>query len=518
MYKLKSHDVRATIILSIMLLLSSSYNTFAQCPTTNTVLLPLDASGQGSASISEFFSQPINLLDSAISQQDFDCRDIGIHEILLEGVTVSQKFFSCKELIIVYDSTSNCSDAIQIPEIVSGKILTQIGLPVQGVSVALAADDGTSISKNTNEDGIYSFKEFLNKSYAIKPTKPRDDKNGVTTQDLLIVQKHLLELKKIKSPYQLIAADVNNSKTITAYDMILIRQMILQAIDKFPDNDSWRFIQSNYEFEEYVNPLDSIPTTTYRVDFSPTISVNNNFIAVKIGDLNHSAIANQNQVNKSRTTDIAPLLQVHNKAFQKGEIFTVDITSMQSFEATGFQLGFDMEESVLVLQDIKGIQEKSFNKKGTVLRISHSNIEGLQYEEEQVVLQFTFKAKKQGTLADNFRLTPSSILNNEWYDSTIQAHPLTLHFNTPAPFSVGDNYPNPFSKSTFLPISLPTAGLLQLSIFNLQGKKIWSTQQTLNKGMQEFPITAPFPNSGIYLYQVNYDEENIIGKLHYLAE
>jgi len=514
MHELNSHDTTCNVILYILLLLSSYAS--AQCPSSNTVLLPLDATGHASISISDFFPQPIPLIDSALSQANFDCRDIGIHEILIEGITSNEEFFACKELVVVYDSTSNCSDVIQVPKAILGKILTQEGVPVQNVSINIISGD-LSFIRNTNEDGIFLFNDLPNNTYLIEPNKRMDYGNGVTTQDLLIVQKHLLELKKIKSPYQLIAADINNSKSITAYDMILIRQIILRAIDKFPDNESWRFVKADYVFENPLDPFEEMFPASYEVDFLPIISVNNNFTAVKIGDLNHSVTANQNQVNKSRTTTVAPLFQMRNKYFQKGEVFTVDINATQNFKALGFQIAFEIEETALTLETIEGIQKSAFKKDGNILRISNTEITGKQFETNQNILRITFRAKKEGTLQNNFSLAQTDLVN-EWYDSTLQNHPLALYYFNSARLSVATNYPNPFTNATLLPITIPQEGLLQLSIYNLKGIEIWSMQENFTAGAYEVPITASFPSSGIYMYRVKFGEENILGKLNYMAE
>ena len=482
------------------------------------MLLPLDPTGKASISISDFFPQPIRLIDSALSQENFECRDIGIHEILIQGITNSEEFFACKELVVVYDSTSNCSDVVQVPKAILGKILTQEGVPVQNVSISITSGD-LSFFRNTNEDGIFLFNDLPNETYLIEPNRKMDYGNGVTTQDLLIVQKHLLDLKKIKSPYQLIAADINNSSSITAWDMILIRQIILRAIDEFPGNDSWRFVEANYDFEDPLNPFDEMLPASYEVDFLPVISVNNNFTAVKIGDLNHSVIANQNQINQSRSSDTnrAPLFQMINKHFQKGEVFTVEINATQNFKATGFQIAFEIEETVLSLEAVQGVPKEAFRKERNILRVSHTEIASKKFEANQNILQLTFRAKKEGALLNNFALAKTDFAN-EWYDSTLQNHPLHIHFTNPPSLFITANYPNPFTNSTLLPITVPQEGLLYLSIYNIKGKEVWSMQKNLAAGSHEVPIIASFPSSGIYVYQVKFGDENIQGKLNYVAE
>lgn len=57
---------------------------------------------------------------------------------------------------------------------------------------------------------------------------------GVTTMDIILIQKHILGIKSLDSPYKIIAADVNNSQSITASDIAEIRKLILGVIESFP--------------------------------------------------------------------------------------------------------------------------------------------------------------------------------------------------------------------------------------------------------------------------------------------
>jgi hypothetical protein len=56
-------------------------------------------------------------------------------------------------------------------------------------------------------------------------TASRDDnhKNGVSTLDMVQIQKHLLGIVPFTDPYQFIAADVNNSQSVSTIDLVEIR-------------------------------------------------------------------------------------------------------------------------------------------------------------------------------------------------------------------------------------------------------------------------------------------------------
>lgn len=276
----KSHDIKG-YVLGLLCLSLSSIHIFAQCPATETVLLPLDANGRGTVQVADFLSQPIILKESSISKSTFDCRNIGIQEVTLEGITSTNEKFSCKQLVMVYDSMKICSNKIISPNAISGKIITANGIPVQNVTIGFSSKD-VGFFRGTNEDGLFLLDNIPTDKYTIKAEKNTNLKNGVSTQDILTLQKHLLKIKRIKSPYQLIAADVNNSGSVTAFDMILIRQIILNAITAFPDNQSWKFIRMDYLFQNPEDPFKEVPNAIYTVDFQPSIAANNNLLVSKL--------------------------------------------------------------------------------------------------------------------------------------------------------------------------------------------------------------------------------------------
>lgn len=91
----------------------------------------------------------------------------------------------------------------------------------------------------TSTTGYYAFTNLpLNSNLVLKPTKSDNPTNGVSTIDLLKIQKHILGLDPIKDPYTLVAADINNDKDINTNDLIELRKVILNIYDAFPSNTS----------------------------------------------------------------------------------------------------------------------------------------------------------------------------------------------------------------------------------------------------------------------------------------
>ena len=504
----KSQDIKGYVLGLLCLLLSSIY-IFAQCPATETVLLQLDASGHGTVQVADFLSPSTILEESSISKSTFDCRNIGIQEVTLEGTLSTKAKFSCKQLVIVYDSMKICSNKILSPNVIAGKVITENGVPVQNATIGFSSDD-VGFFRGTNENGLFLLDDIPTNSYVVSAEKNNNQKNGVSTQDILTLQKHLLKIKRIRSPYQLIAADVNNSGSVTAFDMIIIRQMILNAITSFPDNPSWKFIRLDYIFQNPEDPFKEIPAASYTVDFQPHIAANNNFIAIKIGDLNHSVIANQNQ-STSRSNE-STSLAVSNKKFKIGESLTVDFKANDALLLEGLQLSIGTDASKLSIQSITGIPRDAYAVERNQVRISLTAIEGLAYTTDETLFSITFIANSDGQLKEHLFLNKE--IANEWYDTNIEAHSIHLSFEETGAFSVANNYPNPFGARTNLPFILPTAGNISINIFNNNGQVIWQKQASFPKGYNTIELAADYPSSGIYYYEVAYGEERVRGKLN----
>lgn len=143
------------------------------------------------------------------------------------------------------------------------------------------------VSDTTAADGRYNLQTTARANCAIIPTKTDAPKNGITTFDIVLAQKHILNIEPFQTPYEYIAADVNASGTVTGFDMVLMRKMILGIIDTFDVVPTWQFIPSDYEFPDgdYTNFPTQLPLDQNRANRSDV-----DFIGIKTGDINASVI------------------------------------------------------------------------------------------------------------------------------------------------------------------------------------------------------------------------------------
>lgn len=177
------------------------------------------------------------------------------------------------------------------PPYLNGAISTLAGDAVSQVDVTFSGD--IEALYTTSEDGSYGiYNLVVGGNYTITPQRNDNPLNGVSTFDIVLISKYILGTLPFDDPYRLIAADVNQSGSVTVLDAIHMRKLILGQYSTFPNSPSWRFVPADYTFPVPTNPWhEEFPTNTVFAPLTADVS-GINFIGIKMGDVNGSALAN----------------------------------------------------------------------------------------------------------------------------------------------------------------------------------------------------------------------------------
>lgn len=90
----------------------------------------------------------------------------------------------------------------------------------------------------------------------------------------------------------------------------------------------------------------------------------------------------------------------------------------------------------------------------------------------------------------------------------------TISNNTPAQFSLGQNFPNPFNPSTIIKFAIPVSGQVKLSIIDLSGKEVKVlVDNELKSGNYEYEFNASSLSSGVYIYRLTSGDYTGTGKM-----
>ena len=155
---------------------------------------------------------------------------------------------------------------------ITGVITNPFGDPVTDVLVNLIAADNSQQTITTDETGNYTFMANVGETYTIACSREDAPLNGVSTFDLVLGLQHILHTQSITNPYLRIAADVNNSGTISVADLWKMRQLIL-GMDTTWDIPTWQFVSEQLE-----------DTAPIQIELRENQIID--FVGVKTGDLN----------------------------------------------------------------------------------------------------------------------------------------------------------------------------------------------------------------------------------------
>jgi len=449
-----------------------------------------------------------------VSPTFFTCDEIGSNAITLTVTDESGNVSSCTGQINVRDPNNLCpknKSAINI----SGNITNEDGVVLEQVLVSINDNIGqtSTTSSMTDEHGVFNLDSIpTGKDYTIFPERNYDHMNGISTYDLVVMNRHILGLQFINSPYKLIAADINRSGTITAYDLVILRKLILRLIPDFPNNTSWRFIKRDFSFDDPTNPLQEYFPEVYTIDNAPGKDMHiGGFIAVKIGDLNTSASTTNTiiQGESRKASDYWNLTIAPTKA-TAGSIIEIPVTANNVDQLLGYQFALQIDQSQLeVVELIPGnfpnMTSNNFSwiqNKGIISTSWNQAVSGGIPDNATL---FTIKAKVHTTnsISAAIELQKDYLPAEVYMDRTNSGIPslLKVQLNKPTTtFQLYQNRPNPFKRNTVIGFELSKAQKAILSVINI--KKQSFSRIILRLIISVFGLTplAPLGVRGLFYF------------------
>ncbi len=444
------------------------------------------------------FDAPNNNVPSANSTSvTFGCDELGTQWVDLWVGDLSNNWDHCRTYVVVQDPNGVCGGAEMAR--IAGTVTNEGDEEVEDVNVEIAGANGFTPFV-TGIDGNYDFTNVpMHNNYTVTPEKDINHLNGVTTYDLVLMSKHILGVQALGSPYKMIAADVNKSGSITALDMVELRKLILHINTDFPSNTSWRFVDKNFVF---ANPANPFATT-----FPEVISINDlsqdeleaNFVGVKIGDVNDTAIPNSILGINERTTVGQLVFNAADKQLKAGEEYTIEFTSEDAILGYQFTLAFGKNLEFVNASNTENVGLSLLDR--GVITTSWNNTTATKS-----TFSLTFRALADVTLSEALTVN-SSYTTAEAYNADADVLDVALAFNgqvAAAQFELYQNAPNPFKQSTVVSFNLVEAGSATLSIIDMSGKVLKQYNGDFAKGYNELTIQKEdLPSAGILYYQLD---------------
>ncbi|WP_235296108.1 SdrD B-like domain-containing protein [Portibacter marinus] len=484
-----------------------------------TVVLPSD--GQWFFGVSDNTTDSTDLMYSF--NPDFDMTNDTIvftcDSVILKSHTldiyVKDKGGNVSTCIVSYvttDPNDVCPDNLNGIE---GTVATESKLHVPDVRMDLINGD---VYEMTDASGFYRFAGMQSeKVYELRPEKNTDHMAGVSSLDLILIQRHILNITKLASPYQLIAADINRSGKITGKDLLDLRKNILGLVNSFPNNTSWRFVDAGYSFVDASNPFSEVFPESFMVyDMNKSHKVD--FIGMKVGDVNGSI--QMNKLNDVVRRGAPLVFNIHDQKIDALDELLVPVKLSHNLELVGGQISFVLHPSISVvditseLLDIS-VSDWSVRQEGskTLLTLLILPQENLNVGSDETLFNIKLSSAEPMQLEDAISFNVS--FDNELYDEALKIRPLSLNIIPREMISNSDmismvNTPNPWKDKTTISFDLPSNQKATINVYTVTGALVRSISGDYIKGRNEVVLkSSDFDQNGVFYYELVTDNEKI---------
>jgi len=480
----------------------------------NNGIVYIQANGTATAAVSAVLGSatdncaPVNSLSFELVPDFFDCTQTGQITVTLLASDPTGNSTACQGKVLVVDTLFRCN--VPSPISIAGQIRNYAGTPVNEIPVRLTA---VGMSKITTCDtsGRYRFESIMvSDTCSLRPFNNNNWLNGVTTLDLALISRHILNLEPLNSPYKIIAADANRSGTITTLDIVAVRRLILGIQDSIPNSTSWRFVPADFVFSNLINPFATPFPEFIRLNSPDTNVVNRDFIGIKLGDLN----GNADLVDPRAPTDTA-FLTIQNQFFNAGTVIQVPLHLTDWQQTTGFQWELGIDTNILSLDSVLYGFPQVFHAAHCAHpvpgRLSVSWNPSLETtvaagEPAPVVLQFS--AKRKGALREGLYLTEQRLKAELYRESNtvpvrLQLEEVGQETKMAKKLWVQPNAPNPFSDFTLIPFSMVEPGTVQFTLTDQYGRVLQAEKNDFTAGQHHFRIDrTQLGAPGVYFYEI----------------
>jgi hypothetical protein len=353
------------------------------------------------------------------------------------------------------------------------------------------------------------------------PTKDDNPLNGVTTYDLVLISRHLLFIEPLGSPYRMIAADANKSNSITTFDIVQLRSLILGIYTELPNNTSWRFVDADHVFSDPNNPFTPSFPEFVDVDNSPPASHVATFRALKVGDVNESALYDLRPAGPA--AGIAYAVQAGVAAGTDATV-SVPVYARETLTASGWQMALRYDPARFKLKNVRitgpelagNLNNGWYEPTPGEVRILWFDAEAQTYTYHEGASLFYLDMEALDQTAGFTMDIDEQVLYAETYDSNGAVRRFALErgvanaVQPPASEHMSASlwsarvYPNPNTGVFRLHIDLPEAGGVTLQLTDQHGSAIHRQELKLLKGDNLIgPDKLPRLQPGAYILHIN---------------
>ncbi len=407
----------------------------------------------------------------------------------------------CLANLRLVDNVGACPTGPTTGSIIAGNVSTENGEMVEDVEVINSnMSTVAQLTEMTNVSGDYDFyNNERGTDHELTGSRDGDDLNGISTADLIYIQRHILGAELLDSPYKRIAADVNNDGRINGQDLIELRKLVLGVYNEFPQNTSWRFVDADQTLD-INNPW----------NFNESIMVENlsadmmteDFIGVKIGDVNNSVDVKAAYTTSNPNTAKSINLNFSDRQVEAGETVEVTVTSNDINNVFGYQ--FTLATPGLQLMSVKAgnanVSDANFGVFGDVLTTSWNTVEGVDAGD---LFTMTFKSTNSGMLSEILSVNSSITSAEAYVGSNLEVVNISINNSaSDVDYALMQNEPNPFSNATVIGYEMAKEAIATFTVYDVTGKVLTTKVVNATKGYNTIELSkSELGASGVLYYQ-----------------
>lgn len=350
--------------------------------------------------------------------------------------------------------------------------------------------------------------------------------NGISVADVYLISQHILGIISFQNPAQWIAADVNKSGSITTFDIVTMRKVLIGLLPPNSITPSWRFYKGSP-----LNPAQpfSFPPDTLRNIKDQSLP----FFGVRIGDVDGDADPNVACFQALGTAPIPMLLP--DDVLPANTSMLVPVAFDGTGMITGLQLEFSIDPNLVEVENVvsgaammsKDVNYTLTNDRFKTVMVYYPASTGPAIGANKPLFYLVVRAKQNVSLKDAIKLDPSGLAPllikdgqvvgierfglKPVYDPNLQLS-VSNHEAEMARFEVVPAA-NPFRDRLVLQIETTVAETAQIEISDLHGRVCHRQSVALSEGQQWVEIPSAALGNGPFLYRVAAGKHTASGKL-----
>lgn len=410
-----------------------------------------------------------------------------------------------------------------------GAVRTEEGLGVADVALNLSVA-GETAQLYASSEGLFNIEEIGSCDFeSLNLSRGGSFINGVSTLDLVFIQKHILNIDTLGSSYKILAADVNGSGSISTLDLVFIRRLILTIEDSFPNEvPAWRLIPADFEFTDPSDPFVDVIPEQFDYDILSE-DLEQDFIAIKMGDVNGSANPLQlmEQEVEERSADETLFLSTRDQHFEAAKSTEITFWPSENTILEGLQFSLEYDPSILKFTGLGEDNMLKLNENDIavfpeegIVTLAWSSATFIELRTKLPVFSFVFESYTNANVQGSIQISSKRTAAEAYIPD---ATPLRLALNVEnqdiagETFKVYQNYPNPFQLTTQIPFSLPEQGMVSLKVFDASGSLVVTKSRIFDKGEQSWQLSSQeLSSKGLLYYRLDTTYGTITRKMVYV--